>query len=55
MIKQFVIELEEYDELVVVSWSESEHDYIVSCPEPLPLCIMHSVLTKIERVIIAGD
>ena len=55
MIKEFAIKLERQDELVIVSWSESEHDYIVSCPEPLPLCTMQSILTKIERVIIAGD
>lgn len=55
MIKEFIIKLEGLCEDVTVTWSESEHDYVVSFPEPLPLCIMQSVLTKIERVVIAGD
>ena len=55
MIKEFVIELEEQDKLVTVMWSESEHDYVVNFSEPLPLCIMPSLVDKIKRVIIAGD
>lgn len=55
MIKEFVIELEKQDELVIVTWSESKHEYVVSFPEPLPICIMPSLLDKIKQVIIAGD
>lgn len=55
MIKKFAIELEQQDEPVIVSWSESEYDYVVSFPEPLPLCIISSLLDKVKRVIITGD
>ena len=51
MIKEFVIELEEHDQPIVVSWSELGQYYVVSFPEPLPLHKMHSVLCEIKRVV----
>ena len=49
MIKELVIELKEHDQPVVVTWSESEDDYVISLAEPLPLHKMQRVLDKIER------
>ncbi len=51
MIKELTIKLQGLDDYVIVTYSESEEDYVVRFPEALTVPQMYIVVNEIERVI----
>ena len=51
MIKEFRIQLEELEEDITVTYSESEQDYVVRFPEALSAHQLFYVVSEIQRII----